>query len=63
MMDKFRDSKITVVNSDGKKIAFSLPWNADIYEWVDIFRTILKWLTFLEDNIKEVMPDEVLEKN
>jgi hypothetical protein len=50
--------KITVVDSDGQELSLTLHWDADIYEWIEAFKVILKWLTFGDELIKEALSPE-----
>ena len=63
-MEENKPHKITVINSDGNEMSLTLHWDADITEWMDAFRVILKWTTFQEDTIREFLPteDDLLEK-
>jgi hypothetical protein len=57
-MEETKPHRITVVNSDGEELSLSLHWDSDIGEWMEVFKVILKWLTFHDDTIKEAFPKE-----
>ena len=58
-MEEFnKPHKITVVDSDGREMSLTLHWDSDIWEWIEAFRVILKWVTFGDELIKEVLPTE-----
>lgn len=41
------------VGYDGSEIKMSIYWDADIERWIEVFKTILHWVTFHPDTIKE----------
>jgi len=49
---------VSVSDSKGETLTLTLHWDSNIEEWVHIFETILKWLTFSDGTIKELFPDE-----
>ena len=44
---------IEVTDQNGVKMRLEVSWESDVWEWVRIFKTILRWLDF---------PAEVVEK-
>lgn len=55
---KHEYQEITVRNSEGETITLRILWDADIFEWIENFKVILKWLTFGDGLIKDVFPKE-----
>ena len=49
---------ITVKNPDGEEIILSLPWDANLDDWMEKFKVILLWLTFDEQTIDETLEQE-----
>ena len=58
MNEENKQHEITVVNSDGEKLSLNLHWDSDIFEWLRIFKVILKWITFADKTINENIIDE-----
>ena len=50
--------KLTVDNGDSGKLELLVPDDSDIYEWQNNVRAILKWLTFNDKTINEILKDE-----
>ena len=50
--------EITVKNTEGETITLKLWWEADMFEWIENFKIILRWLTFPDNLIKETFPKE-----
>lgn len=50
--------EITVKNTDGETITLKIKWDADIYEWIENIKVILRWLTFSEKLIEKTFPKE-----
>lgn len=48
--------KITVELDDGHKLILEFPYDINIYEIADYFRTIMNFLTFTPEQIKEIIP-------
>jgi hypothetical protein len=53
-MEKLEDIKITV-ESDGRKLILTTPWDTDIWGMADVFRSILFWMTFGEATINRAV--------
>ena len=49
---------ITTVQSGDRKITLEIPSDSDIREMKDVFKVILTFLTFDEETIKDLFPDE-----
>jgi len=43
-----------IVEYDDKKLELTTHWDSDIDDWVNVFKTIMTWLTFVPESI-EVM--------
>jgi hypothetical protein len=43
---------------DGQEMSCFLPWNANIEEWKDVFKTILTHQTFAPETIKDLFFNE-----
>jgi len=52
-------SEIVVTNDDGSKIAITLISDSGIKRWLEAFRTILYWQTFVEETIEEFIPSDI----
>lgn len=50
--------EINVKGDESREISLFLPWDANLEDWRNAFRVILKWQTFHDDSIKEILPDE-----
>lgn len=50
--------KLTIISPDKSKLSLTIASDSDLYDWVNILKTILQWLTFSEESIKEVFKDE-----
>ena len=50
--------KITVDNGEHGKLELHISEEADIFEWANHIRTILKWLTFNDSVINEILKSE-----
>ena len=37
-------------------LSIQVPWDSDADKWLDVFRTILTWLTFSPVTIEELLP-------
>jgi len=53
-----KHQEITIRQPNGKTLTIKLYWDADIFEWIHTFRTILKWLTFSDGLINDKFPEE-----
>jgi len=54
----YKNHEIIVTDGEGKKITLELHWDADIYEWQETFKVILKWLTFGDELINDIFCDD-----
>lgn len=61
MEELYKPHEITVVDSEGNKLTLTICWDADIYEWQDKFKVILKWLTFGDELINDIFCDDECE--
>ena len=43
-----------IVEDNGRKLELETPWDSDIDDWQQVFRTILKWLQFTDGNVNEL---------
>jgi hypothetical protein len=55
------DNITLTVTNNGKELRLTLPDEMDIEEWSDQFKTILSWLTFHPDTIKELFYEEEIQ--
>lgn len=55
MENKF---EIKITDAEGEGISLNLHRDSDIYDWVRIFKIILKWVTFSENQINEILPTD-----
>lgn len=46
--------KISVEKNENEKLELTTPWDCDLEDWERVFRTVLKWLTFSEEDINEL---------
>lgn len=44
--------------SEGQEMSLFLPWDANLDQWRDAFKVVLKQQTFADELIKELFPDE-----
>ena len=58
MDEIYKPHEVTITNSDGDKLSLTIHWDANIYEWQDAFKVILKWLTFHEDQVHDIFCDD-----
>ena len=54
-MQEFKNSKITVNNMYGTELSITVSWEAEISEWIEIFKCILAWLKFDPKIINELL--------
>ena len=47
--------KITVSNVYGTELSVIVSWEAEISEWIEIFKCILAWLKFDPETIDELL--------
>jgi len=50
--------EITIKSPEEEELKLKVHWDSSINDWIDKFKVILKWLTFHDDTIKEVFPEE-----
>jgi len=51
--------KIIVIDGyDGNKIELSLHKDANINEWINNFKVILKWITFSDEMINKIFKED-----
>ena len=58
-MTKKLDNKIKIIiekEKDGK-LELTTPFDSDIDEWTDIFKTILVWLTFSPETLSDIFKE------
>lgn len=46
---------IEVTDQQGNKMKIEISWESDVWEWVRIFKTILKWLDFADETIEKAL--------
>ena len=49
---------ITVKNDDGARLEQKVDWDSSSWDWADVFKVIMLWLTFTPESIKEVIRGE-----
>jgi len=54
-MKKPINPKITVSNVYGTELSVIVSWEAEISEWIEIFKCILAWLKFDPETIDELL--------
>lgn len=50
--------QIGVLSSDERRASFSIPADSNIEDYKQLFTTILTFLTFAPETIKDILPDE-----
>lgn len=58
MIDQNQTIDISVYGLKGHSLQISMPWDANIEDWVNTFKVILHHQTFMDDPIKELFFDE-----
>ena len=53
MQQQFNPTKITISQGDDRNISLSIPWGATLDDWETVFKTILIFETYTEDQVKE----------
>jgi len=53
-MQEPKNYKITVSNMHGAELSLTISWEADIYEWIEVFKCILYWLQFNPEQIDKL---------
>lgn len=56
--EEYSPIKIEVTDSEGQKISLTTHWDSDIEAWKEVFTTVLTFLTFSPQTIKELFYDE-----
>ena len=56
--EKPKPIKITVERDEDDKLELTINWDADLYKWAEVFKIILKWLSFTDDSIDELFKNE-----
>ncbi len=49
---------IEVTDQKGNKLTLEVSWEENIWEWVRIFKVILKWLDFADETIEKALGKE-----
>lgn len=49
---------IEVTDQQGNKMKIEISWESDVWKWVMVFKTILRWLEFPEQVIEKVLGRE-----
>ena len=57
MSEQIKKQTITVTNEEGDELKLTLASNADVNEWLSIFRIIMLWLTFAPETVNEYLPE------
>ena len=47
-----------IVERDIRKIELTVPWDADLEEWKEIFKLLLNWATFSEETIENLFKSD-----
>ena len=47
-----------IVEYDDKKLELTTHWDSDIDDWVNVFKTIMTWLTFVPESIEDMFREE-----
>lgn len=53
MQQQFNPTKITISQGDDRNISLSIPWGATLDDWETVFKTILIFETYTEDQVKD----------
>jgi hypothetical protein len=64
MKSQYYEITVTSPHS-GEEIKIKLHWEADAWDWQNVFKQIMNWVTFHPDTYKEIFAltdDEILEK-
>jgi len=54
MQQQFNPTKITISNGDDRNVTLSIPWGSTLDDWKTVFKTILIFETFTEDQVKDL---------
>lgn len=49
-------AKIKVINHLGDELELTTSWDSDAEDYANIFRTIMYWLGFHPETVKEILP-------
>jgi hypothetical protein len=53
MQTQFNPTIVTISNGGDRSISVSIPWGSNFEDWKTVFKTILIFETFSEDQVKE----------
>jgi hypothetical protein len=53
MQTQFNPTMITISSGSDRHITLSVPWGSSLEDWKTVFKTILIFETFSEDQVKE----------
>ena len=53
MQQQFNPTKITISQGDDRNMSLSIPWGATLDDWETVFKTILIFGTYTEDQVKD----------
>lgn len=53
MQQQFNPTKITISQGDDRNMSLSIPWGATLDDWETVFKTILIFETYTEDQVKD----------
>jgi len=54
MQQQFNPTKITISNGDDRNVTLTIPWGSTLDDWKTVFKTILIFETFTEDQVKDL---------
>jgi hypothetical protein len=54
MQTQFNPTKITISNGGDRNMTLSVPWGSTLEDWKTVFKTILIFETFTEDQVKDL---------
>lgn len=57
-MEENKIYKIEITSPEKEKLTLEVHYDADVYGWADIFKTIMTWVTFDPRTIKEIIKDD-----
>ena len=53
-----KNESIEVTDQQGNKMKIEISWESDVWEWVRIFKTILRWLDFPAEVVEKALADK-----
>jgi hypothetical protein len=53
MQQQFNPTKITISNGDDRNVTLTIPWGSTLDDWKTVFKTILIFETFTEQQVFE----------